>query len=236
MNRNVDFKIKSFDGEEEKGVFVGLANKRWFKDHAKDVTTDSAFTKSIALHKTNNTLPKLLLQHDYKQVVGVFLDMWEDESGLWVKGQLCLDTELGRETYALMKMGALGDLSIGYRVIKEKHDPSSNTNFLEEVHVREVSLVTFPCNEESKIVEVKSDETDETEVIVTEEVSVDSINSDEEVKEVELISTDETVLNNDIENEVETESTDSTELELITPDVMEKLNNLVLSIKLSSIL
>ncbi|HHG3075753.1 TPA: phage major capsid protein [Vibrio parahaemolyticus] len=158
-------KIKSFDAvEEAQGIFEAYANVKWLKDKAQDVTIDGAFSKSIDECKAKGRMPKMLLQHDYKQVIGVWVDMEEDDKGLKVKGQLCLDTQLGKDTYALLKMGALDALSIGYVVKKETYDPKTNTNFLEEIDLREISVVTFPCNEESLVDSVKQEPIKEEEL------------------------------------------------------------------------
>ena len=82
--------------------------------------------------------------------------MAEDEKGLKLTGKLCLDTQSGRETYALMKMGALDSLSIGYITIKEDFDAKKGVNYLQEIDIKEVSIVTFACNEQSLIQSVKT--------------------------------------------------------------------------------
>ena len=210
MKHNLNFQIKSFNHTEgdEKGTFIGLANKRWFRDHVGDVTTSNAFTATIAKHKTDGTMPKLLLQHEVADVIGVFLDMWEDDAGLWVRGKLCLETVKGAETYALMKMGALIDLSIGYVVKKEQYDAATNTNFLEEIYIREVSIVTFPANSQSNITEVKS-----------------------EIKNNEKTE----VINKPIIDDNVGTAINETVGKVIPEEIKSKLSNLVFAIKLSNI-
>jgi HK97 family phage prohead protease len=52
----------------------------------------------------------------------VYLKHEEDQNGLYVKGQLAMGTQKGREVYELMKMGALDAMSIGF-----KADPKSQS-------------------------------------------------------------------------------------------------------------
>ncbi|WP_347368019.1 HK97 family phage prohead protease [Vibrio vulnificus] len=227
--------IKSFNEVDEAlGIFTAYANVKFFKDHAKDVTVDGAFIKSINERKAKGRLPKMLLQHDYREVVGVWLEMDEDEKGLRVKGQLCMETQKGRDTYHLMKIGALDALSIGYIVKKQRFDPETNTNYLEELDIREVSIVTFPCNEESLIDSVKSEQSE-----TVESISVDSVDISEEVEEKEETASEETLNSTSTEeSEVETSEEEIIEEEneiVISPEVMEKLDHLVLAIKLSKI-
>ena len=216
MKDNFSFQIKSFNEiEGEQGVFEAYANVKWIKDKSSDVTIDGAFTKSILKAKSSGRMPKMLLQHDFKQVVGVWLEMEEDEKGLRVKGQLALNTQLGRETYELLKMGALDALSIGYLTIKERYDHSTGTNYLEEVDIKEISIVTFPCNEDSLVDEVKSEEVEA-----------------EKVAEPE-------VLNTDVEQKNEQEQIEEVQdeqKEVIAPETLQKLDALVMSLKLDAFL
>ncbi|MGY4281031.1 HK97 family phage prohead protease [Bradyrhizobium sp. LM2.7] len=50
----------------------------------------------------------------------------------------------GRDTYALLKAGALDGLSIGYVSKKDSFDRTKNVRRLEEIHLFEISIVTFP--------------------------------------------------------------------------------------------
>ncbi|WMB74216.1 phage major capsid protein [Shewanella oncorhynchi] len=213
-SENLEFKIKSFEPNDEQGVFVGLANKRWVKDRVGDVTTDTTFTESIQRHKEAGTMPKLLLQHDHEKVIGVILDMWEDQEGLWVKGKLCLETVLGRETYSLLKMDALCDLSVGYVTIDEKYERTSATNYLTNIHVFEVSIVTFPANTESNITSVKSLSLEEVENTI-EEVNTVAI------EEEQPIQTEPSDLEETITANAEEELTESSK----EPDEVAEQNN-----------
>ncbi len=177
----MNLQIKSFQAnDEEQGIFEAYANVKWFKDHAKDVTVDNAFINSIAKAKATGRMPKMLFNHDHDKVIGVWLEMEEDDHGLKVKGQLAMNTAKGREVFELLKLGALDALSIGYITINESYDPSTNTNFLVEVDIREISVVTFPCNEASLVSSVKSEEIEpEKSDLNTVENDEDEIKADE---------------------------------------------------------
>ena len=84
--------------------------------------------------------------------------MYEDNKGLFVKGQLAMGTQKGREAYELLKMGALDGMSIGFRADPEKQGYNENkrgVRTLKEVDLMEISLVTFPMNESALIETVK---------------------------------------------------------------------------------
>ncbi|WP_429142533.1 HK97 family phage prohead protease [Aeromonas veronii] len=176
----MNLQIKSFQASDEgEGIFEAYANVKWFKDHAADVTVDNAFINSIAKCKATGRMPKMLFNHDHDKVIGVWLEMDEDEHGLKVKGQLAMNTSKGREVYELLKLKALDALSIGYITVSENYDPSTNTNFLVEVDIREISVVTFPCNEASLVSSVKSDEPE----IEPEKSDINNIVADEQEPE-----------------------------------------------------
>jgi HK97 family phage prohead protease len=69
---------------------------------------------------------------------------------------LILDTNKGRETYALLKAGALDGLSIGYRTKKETYDRTKKVRLLNELELHEISVVTFPMLPTATISRVKS--------------------------------------------------------------------------------
>ncbi|EPS1446337.1 HK97 family phage prohead protease [Vibrio parahaemolyticus] len=157
--KNLYLQIKSFeDIDNEEGVFTAYANVKNVVDKARDCTVDGCFNSSIERADKLGRMPKMLLQHDFKQVCGVWLEMVEDEKGLLVKGKLALNTTIGKETYELLKLGALDALSIGYIVKKSHYDKNTNITFLQDVDIREISIVTFPCNEDSLVESVKSED------------------------------------------------------------------------------
>lgn len=136
--------------------FTCYGNVKGNVDHALDRTLDGAYTDSINKHKANGTMPKMFWMHDpYSTPVGKWLDMKEDQKGLYLEGEFA-NTEKGRELYELMKMGALDSFSIGYSVIDEKWNQEKGCNDLIKLDIREISVVSFACNEESRLVDIKS--------------------------------------------------------------------------------
>ncbi|MCU8498491.1 HK97 family phage prohead protease [Vibrio vulnificus] len=171
MNKKqfLDLQIKSLDANEEQGIFEAYANTKWVVDNARDCTVDNAYSRSILKAKETGKMPKMLYQHDHNKVIGVWLDMEEDEHGLRVKGQLALNTTLGKEVYELLKIGALDALSIGYIIKEERFDIEARVNYLIDLDIKEISVVTFPCNEESTVSSVKSEEVEPEELEETKE-------------------------------------------------------------------
>jgi HK97 family phage prohead protease len=141
-----DFKIttKADDGM----TFEGYASTFGNRDRGNDVVQRGAFVESL---KTR--MPKLLWQHDTRDVVGKIEEAYEDESGLYIKGRL-INTTLGREAYEHLKEGTIDSMSIGYGV--REFEDEGDVRYLKELVLYEVSLVTFPMNEQARVVAVKN--------------------------------------------------------------------------------
>ena len=83
--------------------------------------------------------------------------MQEDDKGLLVEGRLLIDdVPRAKQTHALMKAGVIDGLSIGYRVKEYLYNVDEEVTDLIKLSLREVSIVTFPANPETRIEAVKS--------------------------------------------------------------------------------
>ena len=143
-----EFRIDSFDAE--KGIVEGYASKFGNVDQVGDVVEKGAFTKSI---QQGANRVRFLWQHNKQEPIGVIQEIREDDNGLYIKAEFA-NTQRAQETRELMKMGALDSFSIGYRVPKDKivveQTKEGQIQRLKEIHLFEVSVVTFPCNVEER--------------------------------------------------------------------------------------
>ena len=138
------------------GMIEGYGSVFGVADSYDDVIARGAFAASLKAHKAAGTMPAMLWQHEADEPIGVWTEMSEDAKGLKVRGQLCLDTSCGKEAYALLKMGALNGLSIGFISRQWSYDTETDIRTLTEVDLWEVSLVTFPSNESARVIGVKA--------------------------------------------------------------------------------
>ena len=138
------------------GSIEGYGSVFGVLDNWDDVIDKGAFSASLAEHKAAGTMPAMLWQHDADHPIGIWTEMVEDAKGLRVKGQLALDTVKGQEARALLKMGAINGLSIGFISKQWSYDVETDVRTLTEVDLWEVSLVTFPANEKARVTNVKS--------------------------------------------------------------------------------
>jgi uncharacterized protein len=137
---------------DEDGSFEGYASVFDVVDQGMDVVAKGAFRKSLG----SGRKVKMLWQHDTSKVIGIWDEMREDDRGLYVKGRLLKDVQLGREAMALMRAGAIDSMSIGYRTIEAIPEAGGRVRKLTELDLFEVSVVTFPMNESARVTDVKS--------------------------------------------------------------------------------
>lgn len=141
----------------ETGEFEGYGSVFGVKDSYSDIIVPGAFQKSLTDWAAKGRLPALLWQHNMDEPIGLYTEMREDETGLYVKGRLLIDGDpLAKRAHAHMKAGSLSGLSIGYILNDYEYDKDKGAFILKEIDLWEVSLVTFPANEEARISEVKS--------------------------------------------------------------------------------
>jgi len=146
---NLDFKRVELDG-----VFEGYASLFDRQDLGKDVIVPGAFSRSLKERGLRGI--KLLFQHDPNQVIGVWHEILEDRTGLFVKGQINSEVAKGCEILALMRTGALDGLSIGFRAQEGRRDSKTGIRRLIEVDLWEISIVTFPMLPGARVTHVKS--------------------------------------------------------------------------------
>lgn len=157
MYRRYPFELKSLGTGDEIGSFEGYLSIYGNVDSYGDIVAPGAFDASL---KEKNGLFPLLWQHDTNVPIGIF-KATSDDKGLAVKGQICMDSERGKEAYALLRMkpiSPIGGMSIGFNTIADEYDKEDH-RILKEIDLWEGSFVTFPANREAIVTEVKEERT-----------------------------------------------------------------------------
>lgn len=141
-------------------VIEGYASLFGKRDQGGDVVRPGAYAGSLKRLAAAGRRVKMLWQHDPTQPIGVWDELREDATGLWVRGRILAEVEKGREAAALLAAGAIDGLSIGYRTVTSQRD-AQGQRLLTELELWEVSLVTFPMLPEARV-SAKGDALDET--------------------------------------------------------------------------
>lgn len=150
-------------------AFSGVAAVYGRPDDGRDYTfAPGAFDAAVAQARAGQ-FPVMLLQHggydlvsDDMVPIGVWTKLEADETGLKVEGRLA-DTSRGRDCYALLKMEprpAIDGLSIGFRPVRRQVNDQAPEGqprvTIQEIEIREISLVTFPAMSAARVTSVQS--------------------------------------------------------------------------------
>jgi uncharacterized protein len=145
------------DKVADDGKFAGYGSVFGNVDSYREIVAPGAFAKSLqAIAASGDPLPALW-QHSPDQPIGGYDVLAEDDYGLRVEGFLMVnEIPLAKEAHALMKRRVVKGLSIGYYVRADSYDEKTRVRTLLELDLREISIVTFPANDQAEIEAVKS--------------------------------------------------------------------------------
>lgn len=147
--------IKAQLAVTDTGQISGVAWPFGSPDRVGDVIEKGAFTAPASL--------PMLFGHDQTQVIGVWDEIAETADGLTVKGKLLVDdVERAREVRAMIRVGAVSGLSIGFVTKIAKRNAKGRTISALELH--EISVVAVPAHPGAQITSVKTIVTSETQM------------------------------------------------------------------------
>ncbi len=130
-------------------VIEGYASVFNAPDMNGDIVAPGAFSNALIQHPVSRI--KMLYQHAAETPIGRWTAAEEDEKGLYVSGEILLNSERAREVYALLSGGAIDGLSIGYRTVRAQKDGRSERRRIVEAELWEVSVVTFPMADGARV-------------------------------------------------------------------------------------
>ena len=123
-------------------------------DHGGEILEPGCVKK---IEKTRSGKVVVPLEHNRSNIVGE-CDVTVDEKGVRVDGELYMDLSSAADTKVLLDKGALGQMSIGFLIMKNgaKWSDDYMTRTIKKIHLFEVSLVAFGMNPKAKVTSVKS--------------------------------------------------------------------------------
>jgi HK97 family phage prohead protease len=136
------------------GTFSGYASVYDKVDLGNDIVRPGAFAAS--LKRRDPSQIRMLFQHNADEPVGTWEAVEDTPRGLRVRGRIATSVTKGREVLELMRAGAIDGLSIGFRTIRSRQDPVTRARLILEADLWEISIVTFPMQEEARIESVKA--------------------------------------------------------------------------------
>lgn len=150
------FEIKAV--REDQNLYVeGYAAVFANVDSYNDRIQKGAFINTI--NGTNRDRIAFCKDHDLRDVIGVIVDLREDEKGLWFRAKIS-KTRDGKDVEILLEDGALKEFSIGYITKAYDWNEEEGIRTLTEIELWEISLVTRAANDQAKVIatEIKSED------------------------------------------------------------------------------
>jgi HK97 family phage prohead protease len=96
---------------------------------------------------------KMLWDHDH--LIGHVIECREDSYGPWVRCQVNMDTQAGKDAFAHLRAGDVDAFSFGFNTIHDSVE--DGVRVITEVRCMEVSPVLFPANEKAVITGVRAE-------------------------------------------------------------------------------
>lgn len=156
----LDTKEAAFDAKNR--TISGYAAVFGNRDKAGDVLLKGCFAKSIrerGPESTANDKILMLWMHDMSEPIGKVVKLEEDDKGLYFEAKID-EIELGDRAIKQLESGTLNQFSIGYSYVWEncRWDNDTDTTYVGEVKLYELSVVSIGCNAETEYLGLKSAE------------------------------------------------------------------------------
>jgi HK97 family phage prohead protease len=144
------FDVVQKDAKSEVLTIKGYANTVT-KDRSGDVIVSEAWQKGGMDDYLKN--PIILAFHDYSRPVGTTVDYNVTDKGLEIVAEI--STAAG-EVYNLIKDGVLKTFSVGFSIKDADYEKDSDTFFIKDLELYEISVVSVPANQDSTFSLAKS--------------------------------------------------------------------------------
>jgi len=157
----VNFEVKNID-DSDPNVFKFEGHAAIFNnlDFKGDKILKGAFLDTIRQRMNQSKKLPVLWQHDPHNPLGVFTHLSEDEKGLFFRAELPkADTFVSGRVIPQIRIGSISSMSIGFVAVKFRFEDVAGGDMirmLEKRDLHEMSVVTFPANDEADITDFKS--------------------------------------------------------------------------------
>lgn len=187
-------KKKTYEVKSENGMITGYAST-WTRepDSYGDIVAKGAFLDCIEKIKAEGRVLPLLFDHqgyNLNAYIGTVFNLGEDDHGLKFDATFD-DTPEAQRARQLSMDGRLVKFSFAYDVIEQAEitlEDGRKVNELRKLNIHEVSLVLYPANPDTSVVEVKSGRRNRKsdEEIIKQIISLANQLLDDEVDDIEL--------------------------------------------------
>lgn len=130
--------------------FSGYASVFGGVDSYGDTIEPGAYKDTLK----NRERPIRMRWNHFGPVIGKYTSIKEDDTGLYVEGELTPGHTVAENVYASMKHGAVDGMSIGYRV--KDYEVRDEIRHLKAIDLVEISVVEEPADLGARISDVKN--------------------------------------------------------------------------------
>lgn len=135
--------IKEVTQAGSKGLRIqGYANTS-DRDRSGDIVLPGAWAKGIEAFRKN---PIILNQHKRDQPIGRVEKIRVDSKGIYVDAYISDAAEKLYGLHSLIKQGVIKAFSVGFKPKKGRHDRKTDTTYITELELHEISIVSIPAN------------------------------------------------------------------------------------------
>jgi len=149
--------LKELRADGETGIIEGYITVFDQVDSYNSRFQKGAFKKTIE-NRTDKI--RVIFNHNDDEPIGKLLDIHEDDYGVKVRAQLIMEVDKAKDTFNLIKGGAIDSFSFGFRTIKDKYE--NGVQVITEAMLAEISPVTFPAGPASLITDARATDFNET--------------------------------------------------------------------------
>lgn len=155
------------------GVIEAMVSVFNIVDRSGERVLPGYFAKSI-----ETKLPKGVWMHDWTRPIAKTLeakellpgdpllpDQLKQLGGLYIKGQINLDVQDGKDALSHLKFGTVDEFSFGYSNTKTAYDETTGVRDLVEGEIFEWSPVLVGCNQATALLSAKSLDSNPSELI-----------------------------------------------------------------------
>lgn len=155
IKAKADIKIIEEKDNQSQGVVEAYVSIFDNIDLVGDIIRRGAFSESL-----NAKMPKGVWMHNWDEPIAKTLKAFEDEKGLFIRGQFNLETQRGKEAYSDIRFGIIDEFSIGFKILDYEWDEQDN-RIIKKVKLYEWSPVLAGANPATELVSVKDEKKEE---------------------------------------------------------------------------
>jgi HK97 family phage prohead protease len=139
-------------------TFEGYASVFGSMNSYREIFLPGAFKRTLA-NPPLKRMPSMYLQHNHNNLIGKWLEMREDDRGLFVRGQF-VDSDVGRHAMALVREKIATGLSIGFIPVDYRDENADNwekrIRYISDADLYETSIVEIASDKQAGVTHVRS--------------------------------------------------------------------------------